>query len=376
MIPFQKSEISVEDKKIACEIISGLSRFHGGGLIYDRCRALLKDCLAMEPYLTTSGTSALELALMYIRKVKGFGGKVILPSYTFSSCANAVIRAGLRPHFVDINELGLLDEAALLSALEDNDDIVAIMFVDYAGLKSYSENVLTLAASQAIFTLVDAAQAFGSPHWERQYESSRPDFVAFSFHDTKNFSAGEGGVLFANCSSELLDLEILEVIFEKGTNRTAFIRGAVDKYRWLDVGGSFICSDLNLAFLLPQLERRVARSRERAEITAGMADFVEDLRQSYEIKHYLNRGILTNGHFFWVVASDSPRVIQDAKSAGIEAVRHYVPLHSSPFMTEIYGASSFCDGVLPMTEEFGEGLVRFPTYNYQCLEAFAKFASL
>jgi dTDP-4-amino-4,6-dideoxygalactose transaminase len=305
--------------------------------------------------LTTSCTSALELSAL-LSDFKP-GDEVILPSYTFVSTANAIALRGARPVFVDIRPDTLnLDEKLIESAITPRTR--AIWPVHYAGIACEMDEIMTIARKYRLLVVEDAAQAVFAKYKD-QWLGTIGDLGCYSFHETKNFSCGEGGALVINNEDFERRAEILR---EKGTNRSQFLRGQVDKYTWVDVGSSFLPSDLLAAFLLGQLEKMSEITEKREQIFSQYNRMLSPL---------VDRGLVrlptvpqhctSNFHMFYVLTNDineRTALIEQLKQAGVLAVFHYVPLHSSP-VGEAFGGRK---GTLPVTEEMSARLLRLPMY--------------
>lgn len=308
-----------------------------------------------EVFLTTSGSAALELALLVIGV--GPGDEVILPSFTFTSVANAVALRGAVPVFVDIDPV-TLNLSADLVAPAMTDRTKAIIVVHYAGVVADMEPIMALARARGVRVIEDAAHAIGSKRGGRA-AGSFGDFAAFSFHYTKNISCGEGGCLIVNDRALAATTEIA---FEKGTNRTAFINGLVDKYSWVSIGSSFTMSELNAAVLDAQLECLDAINEVRhaqwqiyaAALTDALsADRFAIAQPGPEDGH--------NAHMFYLMLreeKDRPGFIDFMRERHITAPFHYVPLHSAPAGKAIGRAS----GVMTASDMAGSRLVRLPLF--------------
>jgi dTDP-4-amino-4,6-dideoxygalactose transaminase len=305
--------------------------------------------------MTTSCTTALEMAAILCEV--GEGDEVVLPSYTFVSTANAFHLRGARLVFVDVRPDTLnLDEAKLEAALTPRTKV--IVPVHYAGVGCEMDVILRLAAAGGIRVVEDAAQGVNA-RYRGRYLGTLGDLGAFSFHETKNFICGEGGALLLG--DEAL-VERAEIIREKGTNRSQFFRGEVDKYTWVDIGSSFLPSDILMAFLYAQLENMEPITARRRHIHGRYQAALRPLEE---------RGLLTlpsipdhcetNHHMFYVLARDGATrdaLMGHLKEHGILAVFHYVPLHTSPMGLRM----GYEPGTLPVTESVSERLLRLPFF--------------
>jgi dTDP-4-amino-4,6-dideoxygalactose transaminase len=305
--------------------------------------------------LTTSCTHALELALLALGV--GPGQEVICPSFTFVSTANAVLRVGARPVFADIEERTLgLDAADVARRLSPR--TTALIPVHYAGVAPDMDALLDLARAGGLKVIEDAAQGLAASY-RGQPLGALGDAGCFSFHETKNVSCGEGGAVAFRDPAVAAQAEIVR---EKGTNRSAFLRGEVDKYTWVAEGSSYVLSDILAAVLDAQLDRLDEIQRRRAQITRryreGLADWARasGARLPAEVE-----GREANHHLFYVLMPDSGA--RDALQAGLRArgvlaTFHYVPLHSAPHARAL-GLGSGC---LPVTERVAATLLRLPLH--------------
>lgn len=275
--------------------------------------------------LTTSGTSALDMAMLLCELD---GGEVILPSFTFSSTATSILLGGGVPIFVDIRPDTMnIDETKLEAAITARTK--AIIVVHYAGVACEMDRILSIAARYNLKVIEDAAQAFMSRYRGRAC-GTLGDFGCYSFHETKNFSMGEGGALSINNPKYI---ERAEILREKGTNRSKFHRGQVDKYTWIDVGDSFLPSELNAAYLWAQLLRADEINSDRLRTWQIYFDaFARFDRSEFETPS-VPSDCEHNAHIFWLKLRDLDErtaFIEHMKARGIGCVFHYVPLHSSP----------------------------------------------
>jgi dTDP-4-amino-4,6-dideoxygalactose transaminase len=340
-------------------ITDAVARGHlsGDGHYTKLCHRWLEQKLgAKRALLTHSCTAALEMAAMLcdIRP----GDEVIMPSYTFVSTANAFVLRGGVPVFVDIRRDTLnLDENLIEAAITPKTK--AIVPVHYAGVACEMDSIMAIARRHGLPVVEDAAQAVLS-----DYKGRRPgaigDLGCLSFHETKNVISGEGGALLVN--NPVL-AERAEIIREKGTNRSKFFRGEVDKYTWVDIGSSFLPSELIGAFLWAQLEHAEAIIAHRRRLCAVYREALQDLAGAGRLllPQPEPEGLAGNGHMFYLftgTAAERPALLAHLKAAGVHAVFHYVPLHTSP-AGQRFGRAA---GSLPVTEDLAERLVRLPLY--------------
>ncbi len=304
--------------------------------------------------LTTSCTDALEMSALLARIEPG--DEVIMPSYTFVSTANAFVLRGAKIVFADSRADEPNMDVATLEALI-TPKTRAIVPVHYAGVAVDMDPLMELAREHKLIVVEDAAQAIES------FYKGRPlggigHLAAFSFHETKNIISGEGGMLVVNEAAHDLRAEIL---WEKGTNRAAFFRGETDKYNWVDIGSSFLPSELTAAFLFAQLEKLEEIQQKRLDIWKTYAACLEPLQSQGLLRlPHIPEYASNNAHMFYVVTeslSQRDGLIQALKSAGFRAVFHYQALHQSPFYTAQH------DGrVLPSSLKYTDCLLRLPLY--------------
>jgi len=355
-IPFNKPfTIGPELEYIADAVARG--HLSGDGHYTKLCHRWLEQKLgAKRALLTHSCTAALEMAAMLcdIRP----GDEVIMPSYTFVSTANAFVLRGAVPVFVDIRPDTLnLNEKLIEAAITDKTR--AIVPVHYAGVACEMDQIMDIAQRHKLLVVEDAAQAVLS-----EYKGRRPGAIGhlgcLSFHETKNVISGEGGALLVNDAALV---ERAEIIREKGTNRSKFFRGEVDKYTWVDIGSSFLPSELIGAFLWAQLERAESIIARRRQLCAVYREALQDLADAglLSLPQVEPEGVSGNGHMFYLFtrsAAERSALLAQLKTAGVHAVFHYVPLHASPAGRK-FGRSA---GALPVTEDRADRLVRLPLF--------------
>ena len=305
--------------------------------------------------LTTSCTSALEMAALLCDLRPG--DEVIMPSYTFVSTANAVALRGAKPVFVDIRCDTLnIDERLIEAAITPHTR--AIFPIHYAGVACEMDEIMAIARRHDLLVVEDSAQGVFAKYKDRPL-GTIGHLGCYSFHETKNFSCGEGGALVINDTRLEKRAEILR---QKGTNRSAFLRGDADKYTWMDVGSSYVPSDMLAAFLLGQLENMEKITARRGEIYSKYARLLAPLVKSGAIRTpVFPQHCTINYHMFYVLAADIKErtaLIGHLRRAGIVAVFHYVPLHSSPFARQMELPLS----ILPVTDEMSSRLLRLPMY--------------
>lgn len=305
--------------------------------------------------LTHSCTAALEMAAI-LADIQP-GDEVIMPSYTFVSTANAFVLRGGVPVFVDIRPDTLnIDENKIEAAITPRTR--AIVPVHYAGVACEMDVIMDIAQRHGLLVIEDAAQGIMSSFKDRAL-GSIGHMAALSFHETKNIISGEGGALLIN---DQRFFERAEIIREKGTNRSQFFRGQVDKYTWVDIGSSYLPGEIIAAFLWAQMEAAAEITRRRLEIwDAYHAGSIEFEQEGLARRPVVPSCCAHNAHMYYLLTPDlekRTRLIGQLKQSGVNAVFHYVPLHSSPAGRR-YGRTS---GELPVTESISDRLVRLPLW--------------
>lgn len=355
-IPFNKPFIvGKELYNIAQAVVE--SHLSGDGPFTEQCHKWFEDRLGCaKALLTHSCTGALEMAAILCGI--GPGDEIIMPSFTFVSTANAFVLRGGRPVFVDIREDTLnIDETLIERAITPRTK--AIVPVHYAGVSCAMDEIMKIAARHGLFVVEDAAQALLSTYKNRHL-GAIGHFGCLSFHETKNVISGEGGALLINDEKFI---EQAEIIWEKGTNRKQFFRGEVDKYTWVDIGSSFLPSELVGAFLYAQLEEAEKIINARNRIFEQYISLLRPLEEKGIIRlPAAESGNNSNGHIFYIITrslEERGRLIDYLKQNGIWAVFHYVPLHSSPAGRK-YGRTV---GDLPNTIDLSERVLRLPLYH-------------
>lgn len=300
----------------------------GDGKYTRKCNEWLEKKLnSSKALLTTSCTHATEMAAILLDIKQG--DEVILPSFTFVSTADAVVLRGATPVFVDIRPDTMnIDENLIEGAITEKTK--AIIPVHYAGVPCEMDQIMSIAEKHGLRVIEDAAQAIGSTY-KNKYCGTIGDYGCLSFHETKNLSMGEGGALLIRDGD---NVEQAEIIREKGTNRSKFWRGEIDKYTWVDVGSSYLPSDLNAAFLFAQLEEFDHIQKCRMDIWNQYYSGLETL----EDRGYIERPtipvhVIHNAHMFYLKVKDVEErtaLINFLRSKDIVAVFHYIPLHTAP----------------------------------------------
>ena len=300
----------------------------GDGEFTKKCNALLENITgATKALLTTSCTSALEMAAI-LADIQP-GDEVIMPSFTFVSTADAFVMRGAKIVFVDIRPDTMnIDEALIEAAITDKTK--AIVPVHYAGVSCEMDTICAIAKKYNLYVIEDAAQAVMSSYKGKAL-GTFGEFGCFSFHETKNYSSGEGGAILINDNKYT---ERAEIIREKGTNRSKFHRGQVDKYTWVDLGSSYLPSELNAAYLLAQLEVAKEINNNRLNSWNRYYELLSPLAEKGVIElPVIPEGCTHNAHMFYIKAKDIEErtaLIAHLRNCGAAAVFHYIPLHSSP----------------------------------------------
>ncbi|MBV6416803.1 MAG: dTDP-4-amino-4,6-dideoxygalactose transaminase [Steroidobacteraceae bacterium] len=328
----------------------------GDGPFGKRAQALLEaKFAARHALLTTSCTAALEMSALLCGLEAG--DEVIMPSYTFVSTANAVALRGARCVFVDIRPDTLnLDEAQIEAAITTRTR--SIWPVHYAGIACEMDTIMEIARRRGLTVVEDAAQGVFATYKGRAL-GTLGDLGCYSFHETKNISCGEGGALLVNNDSFAKRAEILR---EKGTNRSQFLRGQVDKYTWVDLGSSYVPSDILAAYLLGQLEAGERITARRGELSATYARLLAPLAERELLRlPVVPAECASNHHMFYVLVEGAARrgaLMEHLRGAGYMATFHYVPLHTSP----VGAALGWREGSLRVTEDLSARLLRLPLY--------------
>ena len=329
----------------------------GDGPFTKKCHALLEDQLGVpRALLTTSCTHALEMSAILLDIQPG--DEVIFPDFTFVSTVNAFVLRGARPVFLDIRPDTLnLDESRLEAALTTRTK--AIVPVHYAGVGCEMDAILEMAASRNIHVVEDNAHGlFG--RYKGKYLGTFGSLATQSFHETKNFTSGEGGALLINDASFV---ERAEIIREKGTNRSRFFRGQVDKYTWMDIGSSYLPSDILSAFLFAQLEQREKIQSHRRQVWEMYHAGLKDWASAHDVQlPHVPEHCEQPHHMFYMLMPDldlRQKLITFLYERGVISVFHYLPLHLSGMGAKFGGRPGDC----PVTERVSDQLIRLPFHN-------------
>jgi dTDP-4-amino-4,6-dideoxygalactose transaminase len=354
-IPFNKPFIAGKELYYIAQAVT-LGNIGGDGHFSKQCCELLQERFGIHRVmLVPSCTAALEMAAILCDI--GPGDEVILPSFTFVSTANAIVRLGATPIFVDIRPDTLnLDDARVEEAITERTK--AIFPVHYAGVGCEMDRLMVIAEKYGLRVVEDAAQGVNAAY-NRRALGSIGHLGCYSFHETKNFICGEGGALCLN-TPELV--ERAEIIRDKGTNRRKFLRGQVDKYTWVDVGSSYVPSEICSAFLFAQLEMLDVISQRRRAIYQRYRQLLKPLEGKGWLRlPQVPEDCQSNWHLMYIILPDEQvrdSLMRHLNEHGINAVIHYVPLHSSP-MGQKFG---YHPEQLPVTEDLSSRLLRLPMY--------------
>lgn len=367
MIPFNRPHLTGAELTYIQQA-ADRGQLAGNGAFTRRCQEWLEASLgSAKVLLTHSCTAALEMAALLLEV--GPGDEVIMPSFTFVSTANAFVLRGATPVFVDIRPDTLcLDERALDAAMTPRTK--AIVPVHYAGVGCDMDAIGRLADAHGVAIVEDAAQGLLARYKGRPLGAFGA-LSAFSFHETKNVISGEGGALAINDPALV---ERAEVLWEKGTNRSRFFRGEVDKYTWVDLGSSYLPGELTAAFLWAQLEQAEAMTAARLALWQAYAAASAPIVARGARIAPLVADRTPNAHMFYVLLPDGVHrdaVLAHLKRLGVHAVFHYVPLHSSP-AGQRFGRVS---GSLPVTDDVAERLIRLPLWVGMTPEMVAQIMS-
>ncbi|WP_396199578.1 dTDP-4-amino-4,6-dideoxygalactose transaminase [Flavobacterium sp.] len=359
MIPFNKPYLTGNETSYIEDAVKS-GKISGNGKYTKLCQSFFEDRYQIKKaLLTTSCTDALEMAAILIDLKEG--DEVIMPSYTFVSTANAFVLRGAKIIFADsLPNHPNMDTSKLEALITQKTK--AIVPVHYAGIACDMDEIMQLATKYNLYVIEDAAQAIDnyyiSKKGEKKALGSIGHLAAFSFHETKNIISGEGGLLAIN--DEKFSNRA-EIIWEKGTNRSAFFRGEVDKYGWVDVGSSFLPSEIIAAFLWAQLENLDPIQARRKEIWNTYYNLLQSWASKNEIAlPWLPEYATNNAHMFYLVCNDLNQrtaLIEQLKTHNIMAVFHYISLHTSPFYNGKHDGRELAN-----TDRFSDCLVRLPLF--------------
>lgn len=352
-IPFNKPYLSGKELTYISEaILSG--RASGNQRFTKLCHRILEERYGFrKTLLTTSCTDALEMAALLLDLKDG--DEVILPSYAFVSTANPFIMRGAKLVFADSSELNPnIDPEIIEDLITDQTKVIVV--IHYAGIACDMRRLLELVDRYNLYLVEDAAQAIDS-YYNDQALGSFGDCSTFSFHETKNITCGEGGLLVVN-NEDFIPRS--EIIWEKGTNRAAFFRGQVNKYEWVDVGSSFLPSDLLSAFLYAQLENLEDIQQTRIKRWNNYYHRLEVLEQYGVRRPYIPPFATNNAHLFYLICNsleERTKLIQYLDTFNIQTVFHYLSLHKSPFFKGMHDGRQ-----LNRSDDYSDALLRLPLY--------------
>lgn len=352
-IPFNKPFLTGKETDYIKEAVNS-GKISGNGIFTKKCQDFFQDRYHFKKcLLTTSCTDALEMAALLLRIEPG--DEVIVPTYTFVSSANAFILRGAKIVFADsMKTEPCVDPASIRACISKRTK--AIVVVHYAGIACNMDEIMALAKEHGLYVVEDAAHAIDS------FYKGRPlggigHLGVFSFHETKNIISGEGGMLVINDEQFAARAEIL---WEKGTDRSAFFRGEVDKYGWMDVGSSFLPSEVISAFLFAQLENLDAIQKTRCALWERYHKALEPLAKKghFQIPHIPDYAV-SNGHLYYLICRNGERdaLIRFLRQRGILLVFHYQSLHQSPFYRDRHDGRP-----LPNADRYSADLVRLPLF--------------
>lgn len=326
MISFNEPMYTAQGIEYIKQAILSNKQLNGDGPFTRKCTEWFERELQTKCLLTTSCTHALEMTALLAEITPG--DEVIMPSFTFVSTASAFVLRGAKIKFVDIRKDTMnMDEQLIENAITEKTK--AIVPVHYAGVACEMDTIMDIARRHKLFVIEDAAQGMMSTYKGRPL-GTIGDFGTYSFHETKNYTMGEGGLILVNRKEYVHRSEILR---EKGTNRSQFFRGEVDKYSWIDMGSSYLPSELNAAYLLPQLEMAEKINHKRVQLWKQYYEGLMELEELGKIElPYIPKECQHNGHMFYIKTKnlqERTKLIQYLRENGVYAVFHYVPLHTS-----------------------------------------------
>lgn len=355
MIPFTKVSITDIEKDFINDSIIN-NKICGDGKYTKKCNEwFAQNCGINNFLLTTSGTHSLELAALLAELKEG--DEVLVPSYTFVSTADAILLRGAKPIFIDIDKRTFnMDVNKIEEKITSKTK--AIFPVHYAGVACDMDEIMKIAKKYNLIVVEDAAQGVLAYYKDKPL-GTIGDYGCYSFHETKNYVMGEGGAIIVKDDNKFKDAEIIR---EKGTNRSQFIRGDVDKYTWHMVGSSYLPSDILSALLYGQLTRHKEIMEKRMHIWNMYNNELENLEKNGKIvRPFIPNYAKHNAHMYYIVLPTEQirnSLMENLKSSGISATFHYIPLHTSPMGQKL----GYNKGDLPVTEEFAGRLLRLPLY--------------
>lgn len=353
-VPFNKPYVSGNELQNIRETLQ-LGKFSGNNNFTKKCHSFFENKYSFKKsFLTNSCTDALEMSALLLNIVPG--DEVIMPSYTFVSTANAFVLRGAKIVFIDSEEnTPNMDSSKIRDQITNKTK--AIVVVHYAGVACDMGAIMDIANKHNLSVVEDAAQAIDS-FYNGQPLGSIGDIGTFSFHETKNIICGEGGLITLNRDKYVNRAEIL---WEKGTNRSAFFRGEIDKYGWVDIGSSYLTSELNAAFLYSQLNNLERIQKKRVDLWSKYQSGFQYLNdKSMVILPFIPKYATVNGHLYYLVCESLEQrsgLLKHLKTQGIHAVFHYQSLHLSPYFKDKHDGRN-----LPNCDRYSNQLVRLPMY--------------
>ncbi len=355
MIPFTKVSMTEIEKNFILKAIDN-GKLCGDGEFTKKCNQWFKENENIDNFLlTTSCTHSLELAAILCELKQG--DEVLVPSYTFVSTADAIMLRGAKPIFVDIDSRTFNMDVNLIEG-KITPKTKAIFPVHYAGVACDMDKIMEIAKKHNLKVVEDAAQGVMAYYKDKPL-GTIGDYGCFSFHETKNYVMGEGGAIIVKDGEKFKEAEIIR---EKGTNRSQFLRGVVDKYTWHKVGSSYLPSDVLAAMLYGQLTRADEIMEKRMKIWNTYNDAFESLEKEGKlIRPYIPEYAKHNAHMYYIVLPTEKirnELMEKLKEQGISATFHYIPLHSAPVGQKL----GYKKGDLPVTEEYAGRLLRLPLY--------------
>jgi dTDP-4-amino-4,6-dideoxygalactose transaminase len=360
MIPFNKPFFTGEETAYIEQAVHS-GKISGNGIFTQKCQNFFENKYGIKKaLLTTSCTDALEMCALLLN-IKD-GDEIIMPSYTFVSTANAFVLRGAKIIFCDSKKnQPNIDETKIEKLISERTK--AIVVVHYSGVACEMDEILSIAKKHSLFVVEDAAQAIES-YYKGRPLGSIGHLATFSFHETKNIQCGEGGLLAINDEQFI---ERAEIIWEKGTNRSAFFRGEIDKYGWVDIGSSFLPSEIIAAFLYAQLEKMKIIQSRRIEIWEQYNKQLLPIQKQGKFYLPIIPDYAThNGHLFYLVCksfNERRKLINYLNQKEVQAVFHYQPLHKSQYFKNKYTGDPLVN-----CDRFGECLVRLPFF-YELTES-------
>lgn len=357
MISFNKAYFNSEKLRyLEKTIVTG--KTSGDGLYTKKCHSFIEDkFMTKKALLTASCSLALDMSAIILNLKEG--DEVIMPSFNFVSTANSVVLRGAKPIFAEIDEETLnIDPEDIKNKITQNTK--AIFPVHYAGVSCDMDEIMNIAKENNLMVVEDAAQGVNAKY-KGKYLGTIGDIGCYSFHETKNYSCGEGGAILINHDKSLS--ERAEIIREKGTNRSKFFRGEVDKYTWVDMGSSYLISDILAAMLYAQFESLDEIQVQRERIHNRYMCELKDLEKQGVIKlPHIPKHCQSNYHIFRIMLNSQKErdyLLDELKKKGIGATFHYIPLHTSP-MGEKLG---YKKENLQITEKVSDCILRLPIYS-------------